>query len=128
MTHHATDTQRGLRVTSKQVDDILQCLAAKPESAKTTIINDMAIEAICRDLLDARGRLAAAERVVRMAQEAIVHGDVYRRALASELRRLAPDEPLHIHPDLSLKAGAAMGRFRAAYDASSPASEEDDCE
>jgi hypothetical protein len=51
--------------------------------------------------------------VIAAAREALTYGDVYRRALANELRRIAPDEPLQIDPDVTLRAGAAAGRFRA---------------
>jgi hypothetical protein len=69
-----------------------------------------------RDLTEQRdalvARVEAAERVIAAAQEAVVHGDIYRRALANELRRIAPDEPLQIDPGFAVRAGASAERFR----------------
>jgi hypothetical protein len=95
-----------MRVTSEQVEDILQWVG--PFDNRTT----NTIAAICRDWLDMGDRLAAAERVIAAAQEAVVHGDIYRRALANELRRIAPDEPLQIDPGFAVRAGASAERFR----------------
>ena len=101
-----------LRATTEQVDDVL------------LNISDPRILDICHDWLDMaaheatlQSRIAAAERVIEAAQEAVVRGDVYRRALADELRRMAPDEPLQIDPMASVHAGGAVGRFRSRLDA-----------